>query len=476
MAVELLDGTTGFKGGINSDKELSVALTQSLAKLGYAGVASLIHSGNNAVSKFGRGAFVGSNSHLRVGTDVILFRDVFNHAIVPNDVYAATLTTMTTAVTANAWRLNEALSVASGATALVQSYRTFEVLNRSSLTFSAMIRLNATPQANNECLFGLGIIPSTGTPTDGAYFRYNGVSALEAVVNFNGTEITQNVNSADFSVTAGQYNLYEITIDAEEILYRINGTIVQRILKSQTQYALGSARSWRLSARNWNSGAVGVAQRLEIVNWSVVQSDCQVMRTPRDVAAANCLHVSSQPRGVTTGGTANYTNNAAPASATLSNTAAGYVTIGGQFQFASIAGAETDYALFAFLIPAPTAVLTNRNLFVKGIRIDTYNIGAIVATNPNLLQWALGVGGSAISLATNDSTGTRAARRIPLGVQTFPIGAAIGAVAEPINRIFETPIMVEPATYLHIMFKMPLGAATASQFIRGIVAVDAYWE
>jgi len=41
--------------------------------------------------------------------------------------------------------------------------------------------------------------------------------------------------------------------------------------------------------------------------------------------------------------TANYAPTSAPASATLSSAAAGYATLGGQFQFLAVAGAETDY-------------------------------------------------------------------------------------------------------------------------------------
>jgi len=59
-----------------------------------------------------------------------------------------------------------------------------------------------------------------------------------------------------------------------------------------------------------------------------------------------------------TTGLANYANSAAPASATLSNTAAGYTTLGGQFQFAAVAGAETDYALFAYTVPAASVSAT----------------------------------------------------------------------------------------------------------------------
>ena len=63
-------------------------------------------------------------------------------------------------------------------------------------------------------------------------------------------------------------------------------------------------------------------------------------------------------------------------SAVLSNTAAGYTTLGGQFQFAALVGAETDYALFAFQVPLAAAGGGNRNLVIRGVRIETFNMGA----------------------------------------------------------------------------------------------------
>lgn len=126
---------------------------------------------------------------------------------------------------------------------------------------------------------------------------------------------------------------------------------------------------------------------------------------------------------------------AAPASATLSNTAAGYTTLGGQFQFAA------------------------------------------VATTPTVLQWALGVGSTAVSLATTEAAAARAPRRITLGTQAFPVGAAIGADAgKRIDVNLDAPVVVEPGTFLHIILKMPVGTATASQIIRGVVGINAYWE
>jgi hypothetical protein len=162
---------------------------------------------------------------------------------------------------------------------------------------------------------------------------------------------------------------------------------------------------------------------------------------------------------------ANYANSAAPASATLSNTAAGYTTLGGQFQFAAVAGAETDFALFGFTVPAPyTFVCT-------GIQVDTYNSGAAVATTAHVLQWFASPDQTAISLATATN------RRVTLGIQSFSVGAAIGALAAPILRsLNDAPLVTNPGRIMVVGLKVPVGTATASQIIRGTVAIRGYFE
>jgi hypothetical protein len=178
--------------------------------------------------------------------------------------------------------------------------------------------------------------------------------------------------------------------------------------------------------------------------------------------------------GSGTGSLANWANNAAPSAATLSNTAAGYTTLGGQFLFNAVAGAETDYALFGFLVPALTATNKGNTLIVRGITISTYSTGAAVGSD-TILQWGVGFGSSAVSLATADAlTGTKAPRRIPVGIQKFA-AATTNSVAENIFVKFSQPFPVNPSEYFHVILKMPLGAATASLTFRGTVTIDGTW-
>jgi hypothetical protein len=61
-------------------------------------------------------------------------------------------------------------------------------------------------------------------------------------------------------------------------------------------------------------------------------------------------------------------------------------------------------------------------------------------------------------------------------VQTFAVGAAIGAKADRITYSPTTPLMAEAGTVIHVLLKMPLGTATASQVIRGIVTLNGYFD
>jgi hypothetical protein len=166
----------------------------------------------------------------------------------------------------------------------------------------------------------------------------------------------------------------------------------------------------------------------------------------------------------TFGQLANYANSAAPASATLSNTAAGYTTLGGQWQFAAVAGAETDYALFAIQIPAPYAFRVRR------VRINMLNTVVAVATTATVMQWGLGFNGSAVSLATG---APYPYMRKAIGVRSFPIGAAVGATVDPVE--WEGNEVVMPGRFFAIILKMPVATATATEIFRGTAFVEGHF-
>jgi hypothetical protein len=322
------------------------------------------------------------------------------------------------------------------------------------------LRFAINPIANNVCEFGLGFAATTATPTDGVYFKLNTAGSLVGVMNINGTETTTAPMPAP---VANEVYYYRIVIDQDRIEFFIDGVLQGVILSPNTAAAVSLSRWQPLLMRCYNAAATGSAQRMEIADVSVIARDLALNRLWATAMAGIECGSYNNPRGAAVGQSANYVNNTAPVSATLSNTAAGYATLGGQFQFAAVAGVETDYALFAFQVPVAAAGGGNRNLVIRGVRIETFNMG---------------VGSTAVSLATADSNtaGTRAPRRIPLGVQSIPVGTAIGGNVTPIDVNLDAPLYVAAGTFVHIILRMPVGTATASQIIRGLAMINGYFE
>jgi hypothetical protein len=164
---------------------------------------------------------------------------------------------------------------------------------------------------------------------------------------------------------------------------------------------------------------------------------------------------------------ATWANSAAPSAATLSNTAAGYTTLGGLFRFTPVAGAATDYALFGY-----QNVSTHR-LIISGVAISLA-VGTAIGATADVNQWGLGINSTAVSLATTDSGSTYGPRRIALGTQGFPASAAAGTAAPDIVRLFDAPLIVEPSRYVHVILRRTNGTTTGE--LIGSVTFDAWFE
>lgn len=61
--------------------------------------------------------------------------------------------------------------------------------------------------------------------------------------------------------------------------------------------------------------------------------------------------------------------------------------------------------------------------------------------------------------------------RRQIGVQTLPVGAAVGAAALPLDVNFVTPEVAESSRFVHVILKMPVGTATATEIFRGTVMI-----
>lgn len=476
MSVKLAGGISNTLANVNINNELEVALSKDFVSAGHALGGAEINPDGLGVGREVRPMDISTDYRLRVGIDSILFSDTYNHGIVNVSKYKVVNTTATNALTGGRWVLNNGNSVTSGQGTQIQTWSYYKFALSGIMYIDFELQFAQAPQTNNVCEFGLGLASGVTAPTDGILFRLNAGGIMQGVINNGGSETT--VVLTGFSPDPATMYHFLISIHNDRTEFWIDDVLYGAI---DTPKSIGSpclSMSLPLFMRIYNSGVVTTAQRLEVSNVSITSGDQDIDKpwaTKRAIQGNSSINV---PDGIATGQTANYVNSTIPTSATLSNTTAGYTTLGGQWQFASVAGSETDYALFAYLNPAGTNVLQGKNLIIRGIRIETFNMGAVSATTPNLLQWTVGVGSTGVSLATVDSAtvGTCAPRRVPIGTQYLPVGAVIGQNCTPIDINFDVPLVVEPGKYFHLILKMVVGTATPSQLIRGICFVNGYFE
>ncbi len=394
-----------------------------------------------------------------------LLSDSFEGTTINPDRYTITNTTMLATQATNSGVLFNSGAITTITTGyMMQSAKRFAKVQRSPLAFRARARLNFVTNSIMELGFA-DAATFNGTNTVGAYFQVTSAGVLQPVMTFNSVDTT----GTSITFSASNYYVFDIVCDDDWATFTVQDTSTGLIINKQimkvplTAARMFSATSLTTQVRLYNTGsAPALAPSLILTDLYVYDLDIAKNRAWPHALAAQGKGMMALPS--TGAQLCQWTNSTEPSSATLSNTAAGYSTYGGKFQFAALGGVTTDYALFAVQIP------TTANFVVTGITIDTWNTGAASATTSTLLEWAIGAGGLGVSLAT------ATINRMGIGAQSMPTGTAIGGALAQIVKNFTTPIHVAGGRFLHIILRMPVGTATGSQVIAGHVNVEGFWE
>lgn len=482
MSVVIRGGASGLlpnaDTGNNGDAALVVSVESTKARGGFVSPFGLVDEGTVVTDGIRREIDVSGDFRQRVGIDTAYWQDVFQYTTINASAYSVTTSTMTITQANGLLNLNAGAATATGNHVVLRTWRTFPIISSApNYCYFSAIGINQTAQ-NAQADVGFGYATTTIAPTDGVFFRWTVDGTLVGVMNNNGVETT----TANLTQIADNERAeYLIVLNDEDVEFWIDGILRGTLNAVTTDTGHGPVRSVALPfvARLFNSGTASAAKRIGISEVGISLGDLATNRPWATQMAGMEQNSVQSPAGAAASQLANYANSAAPASASLSNTAAGYTTLGGQFQFAAVAGAETDYALFAYQVPAGSVTQPGKNFVLRGIWIDSFNMGAAVATTPTTLQWTLGVGSSAVSLATADSltAAGRAPRRVALGSQSFPVAAAIGADSgKRVVADFDGTLVVAAGTFVHVILKIPVGTATASQIIRGVVGINGYFE
>lgn len=412
---------------------------------------------------------------LTSGLAVCAYSNHFNNqnegAAVDARNYTSATTTMTIAQASGFITLNNSAITTANTNARLTTHRVFPYLDGQPLVAMWTFKraTGQTGQANELLEMGLVTHTAATAATDGVFFRWNTSGEFRAVSTFNSTDSQSAVLTAP---TANVTHTAVIIRRTQGTDYFVDGVRLASI-EDASQSNPTSTRGVPFSARVVvGASTPATAPNLQVGPVSIFRCGDAEKAWGEKLASAGLSAIQAPLTPFAQ--LANHANSTSPTSATLSNTAAGYTTLGGRWQFAAPAGAATDFALFGYTMPA------GYQAYITGIAISSCNTGAAVATTATVLDWSMAIDSTAVSLATTDSFGppfvSMAPRRVPLGMQGFIVGDAIGKCANDIVRTFNPPLVAEPGRFVHVIVQVPVGTATASQVIRGDVTITGYFE
>jgi hypothetical protein len=353
---------------------------------------------------------------------------------------------------------------------IFQSIRQFQKIPRVPLQMKQRIRANIS--TNSVADFGFGLPSATVmiVPNGVCVRIVNGL--WHAVITSNNVEIAV-VNITDYATgliqlntanTNSEYYAVDIIMDDDNVVVIVQNTqtgvmvgyaIVAVPLSAIKMFA---ATALPCYYRLYNQAtAPSQAPVLQLTEMQVLSLDWNRYLSGAETAAN--LGMSAGRHPLTGIQLEQHNNSSAVTSAVLSNAAAGYSTLGGKYQFAAVAGSPTDYCLFAFQIPA------GQRFICEGVRIESRNSGAIVATTPTVLEWAVGNSSVASSLASAGVIRRQA------GTQVFMIGDAIEKQATVVDVGYKVGEVTESGRFIQVILTIPSGTATAGQLIKGQVLI-----
>jgi len=475
--------TSGNVAEVTATNELRVALPVAGGAVGSVRAFSQNDAGSVTGTPLLKSAETSDDYRLRVGIDTVLFNDEFNMTAQNTSQTRHVFTTMTATLGGGALLFNANNTLAATTGVQHTSWRTFPIIDSAPLNITHTINMSAAALANQVVEWGL--FPhnnGTAAPTDGIYWRYTS-AGLIGVLNFNGVETPSGVLVA--SLPANDTRKFVITLGEKSVEFWMDDVLLADIVvpAGQNKPCLSGALPISMQFRNSGTVSGGPVMQARLWDWNVSLGDLHTSKSWAGQMACMGLSAYQGQNGGVIGQTAQWANAALPTAAAGSNTAAALGSgLGGLFQLNAPATSATDVIISSYQNPAGGVNQTPRQIIIRGCWVDAANAGAAVATTPTTLALALAFGHTAVSLATAEAaslaTGTtKAPRRMPLGIISFPVGAAIGAqAARGIYVDFEAPVVVNPGEFVAVVAKPLTGTATASQVIQFVIGFNGYQE
>lgn len=499
LDTNLRGSTTGNGQEVDAANNAKVTLPQVTTPAGvdgtqYVGAARFFSEndpGTLAGTAYLKSPETSPDFRLRVGMDTVLFNDRFNATTQNVNNWQYVFATMTAAQPgAGTVNFSAVQGTTSAHGAFMRSFQQFPLVGAAPLAIEFTCgQFTAAMVTNEEWYMGVGLPSAAVTiPTDGVWFKLTS-AGLVGVLTFNSSSVETGVLVAFGDLVVGELNKYTIVIGEREIEYWFDDQFLghQDIPLASGQPFITSSLPIFMQKRNGGNVSNTNTMRVGYVTASLM--DIATSKPwGHQMATMGQMGYQGQNGGTLTT-TASLPNATAATTVTggaLSQTTALATGLGGQAGIvAAVAG--IDGMITAYQVPLGGVNQTPRNLIITGIRIDSVNIGAAVATTASVVQWSIGYGawipaGTLPPLTQADTASfatatTKSWKRVPLGLQSWVVGEAIGKGAEVMEvDLDDSPIVVHPGEWISAIAKFIVGTATASQVIWCTVQFRSHFE
>jgi hypothetical protein len=470
---------------LDTNGNIKVALPADTAQAGASAFYSVNDDGERLGQRYLKSPETSQDYRLRVGTDTILFSDTFNATTQNTGNWKYAFTTMTMTQSAGFLNVNAAgTSTVSGNFAYLQSWRYFALQGTAPLAIEFTGQFTAVPTANEIVLFGMGIATGAADPVDGVWFEFSS-AGLYGVQRYNSGVATKTLLTATPAALGLSDNAkYVAVVGEREIEWWIDDVLYAESVIPNANGQPFMSTALPLFIQKYNSGTVGSTPNMifKLGDVSVTLMDISTQMTWANQMASSGLGMQGLNGGTMGSPQVQWANTALPTAAAATNTTAALgAFLGGIFQMNAPATSATDVVIASYQNPIGGVNQTPRTMKLRGIKVDCVNSVAAVATTASVFAVAVAWGGTAVSLATAETgsfvTATTKARRIqPIGVVSFPVGAAIGAQATGIQFDFEAPIIINPGEFVQVVAKILLGTATATEVFQWVISPNLYHE
>lgn len=492
MSIILKSGSSATLADVDANKNLQVNLPTTKTQAGIAVIASLNDAGTITGTKEVLLPRTSDDLRLSTGVDTAIFDDSFNATAQNTALWKFfSLNSLIASQSGGYLNINPTQVATTGGVVSMQSYRYITLQGNTTLHIEFAIAFSGvsiTPLAGQVIEFGLFVPPATAiAPVDGAFFRYTSAGLNGIMVNNGGSETSIAVPRACANFALDVNYGVKMVIGERFVDFYVDGVEIGSVDVPAGFGApfLSGALPVGIIQRNTGTIASSNGTYLRVSDLHVDNLDTDTGKSFPQIYGGMGRHGTQGQNGGTMGSTANITNNMAKGTpAILSNTtiaAPACIGLGGRAAYLPTLTVYQDGILMSYLNPVGGVNVQPRTLYVGSIRINSH-VGTILTGGPLALHYVLAYGHTAVSAATTEASsfttgGLKAPRRLPLGVETFPVTAAAGSASTSggINVTLSSPVVVNPGEYVAILVTN-IGVVTTLGDIVSLIGIESWWE